>query len=313
MIETVVSVDLMVEEVLKVKKNHLAPDFPEGNERRICIVSGLYGDELQGQYICYEVIRRIKLDYTKLTGVVDVYPSVNLMGLDSKTREIPGSGMDMNMLFPGSKSGALGEYTASCLFDDIQGADVCVDLHASNMYIHEVPQVRINDDGVEELLPIAKCLNTDMIWIHPSTSVLNGSLVYSLNHVGVRSVVIESGEAYRINQKYCNQIVDGIFALMKNMGIWQGDSIEPKKNVITNDSDITYINAESNGIFIPNINIYDQVKCGDEIGTVVNVITGSVEEVVRASANGMICSLRSYPVIEEGSLLARIVGGVTNE
>lgn len=313
MIETVVSVDLMVEEVLKVKKNHLAPDFPEGNERRICIVSGLYGDELQGQYICYEVIRRIKLDYTKLTGVVDVYPSVNLMGLDSKTREIPGSGMDMNMLFPGSKSGALGEYTASCLFDDIQGADVCVDLHASNMYIHEVPQVRINDDGVEELLPIAKCLNTDMIWIHPSTSVLNGSLVYSLNHVGVRSVVIESGEAYRINQKYCNQIVDGIFALMKDMGIWQGDSIEPKKNVITNDSDITYINAESNGIFIPNINIYDQVKCGDEIGTVVNVITGSVEEVVRASANGMICSLRSYPVIEEGSLLARIVGGVTNE
>ena len=119
MIETVVSVDLMVEEVLKVKKNHLAPDFPDGNERRICIVSGLYGDELQGQYICYEVIRRIKMDYAKLAGIVDVYPSVNLMGLDSKTREIPGSGMDMNMLFPGSKSGALGEYTASCLFDDI--------------------------------------------------------------------------------------------------------------------------------------------------------------------------------------------------
>ena len=30
MIETVVSVDLMVEDVLKVKKNHLAPDFPTG-------------------------------------------------------------------------------------------------------------------------------------------------------------------------------------------------------------------------------------------------------------------------------------------
>jgi len=313
MIETVVSVDLMVEEVLKVKKNHLAPDFPDGNERRICIVSGLYGDELQGQYICYEVIRRIKMDYAKLTGIVDVYPSVNLMGLDSKIREIPGSGMDMNMLFPGSKSGALGEYTASCLFDDIQGADVCVDLHASNLYIQEVPQVRINDDKVEDLLPIAKCLNTDMIWIHPSTSVLNGSLAYSLNHVGVRTVVIESGVAYRINQKYCNQIVDGIFALMKEMGIWMGDSVEPKKNVVTNDSDMTYINAESSGIFIPNVNMYNQVKEGDEIGTIVNVITGSVEEVVLASATGMICSLRDYPVIEEGSLLARIVGGVTNE
>ena len=49
MIETVATVDLMVEEELKVKKNHLAPDFPTGNEKRICIVSGLYGDELQDE------------------------------------------------------------------------------------------------------------------------------------------------------------------------------------------------------------------------------------------------------------------------
>ena len=33
MIETVVSVDLMVEEELKVKKNHLTPDFPTGGSR----------------------------------------------------------------------------------------------------------------------------------------------------------------------------------------------------------------------------------------------------------------------------------------
>lgn len=313
MIETVVSVDLMVEEELKVKKNRLAPDFPSDGDKRICIVSGLYGDELQGQYICYEVIRRIKMDFDKLAGIVDVYPSLNPMGLDSKTREIPGSGMDMNVLFPGSKSGALGEYTASCVFDDIQDADVCIDLHASNLYIHEVPQVRMNDDMVDELLPIAKCLNLDMIWVHPSTSVLNGSLAYSLNQVGVKTVVIESGVAYRINQEYCNRIVDGLFALMKNMDIWKGDTVLPKNIGITYDDDITYINAESSGIFIPNVNVYDRVKKGDELGTIVNVITGSVEEVVFATADGMIFSIRDYPVIEEGSLLARLTGGGSNE
>ena len=68
MIETVVSVDLMVEEELKVKKNHLAPDFPTGNEKRLCIVSGIHGDEVAGQYICYELIRRVKKDFDKLTG-----------------------------------------------------------------------------------------------------------------------------------------------------------------------------------------------------------------------------------------------------
>ena len=37
MIETVVTVDLMVEEELRIKKNRLAPDFPNGDEKRICI------------------------------------------------------------------------------------------------------------------------------------------------------------------------------------------------------------------------------------------------------------------------------------
>lgn len=313
MIETVVSIDLVVEEELKVKKNHLAPDFPSGNEKRICIVSGLYGDELQGQYICYEIIRRVKAHYDCLTGIVDVYPSVNLMGLDSKTREVPGSGMDMNTLFPGSKSGALGEYTASCIFNDIRGAEVCIDLHAGNLYISEVPQVRMNDDKVADLLPIAQCINTDMIWIHPSTSVLDGSLAYALNQVGVRAVVIESGEAYRINQEYCNQIVDGLFALMKELGIWKGQTVVPKQAVIASDTDMTYINAESSGIFVPDVKLYDRVEVGTMLGTIVNVITGSVEEVVLATAAGMICSIRDYPVIEEGSLLARIVGGGRDE
>ncbi len=313
MIETVVSIDLMVEEELKVKKNHLAPDFPNGNEKRICLVSGLYGDELQGQYICYEVIRRIKMNYDKLIGIVDVYPSLNPMGLDSKTREIPGSGMDMNVLFPGSKSGALGEYTASCIFDDIKGADVCIDLHASNLYVHEIPQVRMNDDKIDQLLPIAQCLNLDMIWVHPSTSVLGGSLAYSLNEIGVKSMVIESGVAYRINQEYCNKIVDGLFVLMKHMGIWNGETVIPKQVDVTYDDDITYINAESSGIFIPNVNVYDRVRKHDEIGTIVSVITGSVEEVVYATKDGVICSIRDYPVIEEGSLLARIMGGDSYE
>jgi hypothetical protein len=310
MIETVVTVDLMVEEELKIKKNHLAPDFPTGAEKRICIVSGLYGDELQGQYICYEIIRRIKLNYSRLHGIVDVYPNLNPMGMDSRSREIPVSNMDMNVLFPGSASGVLGEYTASCVFEDIKGADCCIDIHASNLYIHEIPQVRINDRHVEALLPIARCLNTDMVWIHPSTSVLNGSLAYSLNKIGVNAMVIESGVANSINQDYCNQIVDGLFSLMESLGIWEKteDSVSVRKSRIVRDSDITYINSESSGIFISEKRVYDTVKKGDELGRIVDVITGSVEEVVYATGDGMVCSLRNYPVIEEGSLIARIIG-----
>ena len=54
MIETVVSVKLPVRETLRIKKNSLHPDVMTGREKRICLVSGLYGDELGGQYIYAE-------------------------------------------------------------------------------------------------------------------------------------------------------------------------------------------------------------------------------------------------------------------
>jgi len=35
-------------------------------------------------------------------------------------------------------------------------------------------------------------------------------------------MVVESGVALKIDYDYSNQIVDGLFSLMKKMGIWQG-------------------------------------------------------------------------------------------
>ena len=57
MIDTVVSVKLPIGEMLRIKRNRLMPDVVTGEEKRICLVSGIYGDELGGQYICGEIIR----------------------------------------------------------------------------------------------------------------------------------------------------------------------------------------------------------------------------------------------------------------
>ena len=314
MIETVARVNLMVNEVLKIKKNRLCPDVLTGKERRISLVSGVYGDELQGQYVCYEVIRRIKEDFDSLTGIVDVYPCVNPLALEAKTREIPGSELDMNELFPGAKSGAIGEYAASCLIDDIISDDdgrkteFCLDIHGSNLYLDEILQIRMNDDAVDKLMPYAMALNTDMVWIHPSTQVKGGSLVYELNQRGVAAFVTESTVAYRIHQKYGSRLVDGIFALMKQMGMWKGEVIEPSKPIVVFDDQVAYLNSETSGIFIPNVKLHEKVEAGMKIGSVVDVLTGSIQEVIIAPKRGIISGIREYPSIEVGSLLARIIG-----
>ena len=66
MIEEVVSVELPVHERLVVRKNRLMNEENGIDMPRISIVTGTHGDELDGQYICYEVIRRIEREKNKL-------------------------------------------------------------------------------------------------------------------------------------------------------------------------------------------------------------------------------------------------------
>lgn len=309
MIDTVVSVEMLVEEVMRIKKNRLAPDECTGKEKRLCLASGSHGDELCGQFICYEVIRKIKKDFQNLTGIVDVYPSMNPLGLDAQTRDFPLMDIDMNTIFPGDDDGAILEHAASRIIKDMAGADICLDIHSSNSLIREIPQVRLNDDVIETVMPYAKMLNAELVWIHPSTSVRPGSLAYALNAIGVKSMVIEAGVALRIDYEYCKQIVDGIFSLMKHMGIWQGEVNEPRRPIIATDGDVHFVNAESSGLFVPNIKHSMEVKKGEKIGTIVDVITGSVEERIYAPCDGLVFTLREYPAVEEGALIARIYGG----
>ena len=54
MIETVMTAQMPVGLPIKIKKNRLEPDTIQENMPRLSIVAGVHGDELQGQYICYE-------------------------------------------------------------------------------------------------------------------------------------------------------------------------------------------------------------------------------------------------------------------
>ena len=173
MVKTVASVELPIDEMLEIKKNRITPEVGlTGKEKRISIVTGIHGDELEGQFVCFEVLRKIEENKDKLKGIVDIYPALNPLGIDSITRGIPAFDMDMNRLFPGNKDGDMLEYLASQIVGDLIGSDVCVDIHASNIYLTEIPQIRINELHKDMLMPYAKELNVDFIWVHGASTVL---------------------------------------------------------------------------------------------------------------------------------------------
>ena len=135
MIEEVVSVELPVHERLVVRKNRLMNEENGIDMPRISIVTGTHGDELDGQYICYEVIRRIEREKNKLKGIVDIYPDINPLGLDTGSRGIPMFDLDMNRVFPGDNNGAMAEYVAAGIIEDIIGKIDSYEVNQDNSYL----------------------------------------------------------------------------------------------------------------------------------------------------------------------------------
>ena len=306
--ETVASLSLAVHEKLELKKNRLTPLPGNDSGKRICVVTGVHGDELEGQYVVYLLNRRIQEHPELLTGTVDIYPAVNPLGINTIQRGIPLFDLDMNRIFPGDTEGPMTEYYAHAVVEDMRGADIAIDLHASNIYLRELPQVRISEETAPALVPLAEQLNVDFVWVHAAATVLESTLAHSLNVIGTHCLVVEMGVGMRLTKSYGEQLADGILNLMHTQGMWAGETEPPCKPIVSKD-EVAFINADKAGIFIPSVEHNGIVKKGQELAVIADPLTGEVRQTLMAPADGLLFTLREYPVVYPGSLLARILTG----
>jgi predicted deacylase len=300
---------LPVAENFVIQKNRIENNAAGG--KRVCIVTGTHGDELEGQYVCARLAKILDDGKQNLSGIVDIYPAVNPLGIDSITRGFPMFDLDMNRIFPGSSSGSLAEAAAYDVIRDIEGADMCIDIHSSNIFLREIPQVRVSEQNEAALLPYAVMLNVDLVWIHASATVLESTLAHSLNMRGVKTLVVEMGVGMRITESFCTQLVDGILNLLCELGMWNigGRQTSPqiRQPLISKDHGVGFLNSDAHGIFIPRAAHGSHVNAGSHIGSVIDPLTGNVVEETLAPCGGLLFTLREYPVVFGGSLLARIM------
>ena len=305
MIKTIVSTALPINERFAIRKNIIKNG--KGN-RRVCIVTGTHGDELEGQMVCYLVAKQLNENLDLLDGTVEIYPALNPLGIDTIQRGIPNFDLDMNRIFPGNPNGTMAEQTAHLIVEDLKGAYLVFDIHSSNLYLRETPQVRINVLNEKELVPLAQRLNIDFVWVHDAATVLESTLAHSLNSTGTKCLVAELGVGQRINHKMCNRLTLGIFNLMKDLGMWKGEIQQSliSNPIVCKGDNVEFLNAATSGIFITELKCGVVVAEGEEIGQIVEPMTGTVLSRVISPVEGYMFTIRAYPIVYEGSLMARI-------
>lgn len=288
--------------------------FTGGSGPRVAVVAGVHGDELEGLYVCHRLAAWLEeLQRTNpagLTGTVELYPAVNTLGLDTLTRGLPVFDTDLNRSFPGSSGGPLPERLAAALMRELSGCALIVDIHASNIYLREIPQVRISQESGELLVPLAQGMNLDLIWLHGAATVLETTVAHSLNSSGSPCLVVEMGVGMRITPEYCEQLTAGILNSWRDMGVLAPDVSVPTVThtpLIADDSNVHYLNAQTSGMFVSATSHWTDVHRGELLGTIVSPFGGGVLSEVRSPVDGVLFTLREYPLVYEGSLMARVM------
>ncbi|MCX6062482.1 MAG: M14 family metallopeptidase [Campylobacterales bacterium] len=307
LIEEVITIELPVGESFRIQRCRYAPKKEEGI-KRISIVSGIHGDELEGQYVCFLLGQWLRSNPDKIRGIIDIYPAINSLGIDSITRSIPFYDVDLNRIFPGSKNDFLPAQIADGVVNVMRGSDFAIDIHSSNVFLREIPQVRIAKSQEEILVPLANLLNIDFVWVHDAVTVLESTFAHAMNTIGTKTLVVEMGVGMRLGKAYGHQLLDGLLNLMAHEGILDIEPLDVRMPIQSHVGEVAYLNAACPGLFVPAIEHCQVIEKGSVVGHIVSALSGEVMDEVIAPIGGMLFTIRAYPIVYEGSLLGRIFG-----
>ena len=282
--------------------------FGKGDDM-LTIIAGLHGDELDGLYICHRLINYLSaLPEEVFKGSIRLIPAANPLGLDVSSRFWPVAGADINRSFPGDSKGRPTDRMADAIFKAACQSKYCIDIHSSNIFLEEIPQVRLNKEHFSLTSPAINFLGLEVVWVTPTSDVIESTLAYNLGEAGIPTFVIEAGIGLRITQDYCQRVLAGIIDFMHATGILVGDRIaefDPPR--LADVENVKFINSESSGIFIPHARIGSDTLAGSTLGFVIDPISGETKESVKAPHSGYLFTLRAHPIVYTGSLIGRII------
>lgn len=307
------------------------------------ITSGIHGDELNGTYICSLLVQVLKKLIDKnpkleLRAKIKILPAINPPGLNNSVRFWPFDETDINRMFPGYAQGETSQRLAAAVFQELSDVTHLLDIHSSNIFVREVPQVRLYQWD-DELMRLAAAFDLPVIWLRESTTMEKVQLPQTLSENGKKSFVIQAGNALEIDAKLCKNIVFGILRWMSVLGAidFGGGAGEndQKKNlmnkliqetlningdgrrgagqpILAKTSNILYMTAESAGIFVGGDEQEQnfpgkKILKGEWIGNILDPVTGAVREAIVSPVDGYLFTIRVHPIVYQGSLLARIV------
>jgi predicted deacylase len=279
--------------------------FGGGEGPSVAVVAGLHGNELNGIHSLNVLAATLRM--ARLHGTVHVFPVVNTFGLDQGTKRWPFDDQDINQAFPGDPDGSVVQRIAHALLEHTQ-ADVCLDVHSASPLMRELPQVRVPLSGRE--VELGRAMELPVVWRRAGDRLESTGLVGAWRQEGASALHILGGRGATLDVDASRTMTNGILRLLHHLGILS-TAPDPGDNLVdTTRNQVSYHYSAMGGFWVPEVRTGDRVKPGHLLGKITEVVGGDLLEEFRADRDGIVVTMRTYPVVHARELLIRVADPV---
>jgi predicted deacylase len=274
----------------------------------LVVTAGVHGDEYEGVEAIPGVFR--DTDPRSLKGTLFMIPVCNIPAFETITRSSPIDGLNLARTFPGNGSGSITERIAHLIATQIlPDADFYIDLHSGGM-MYDIPTLvgYLHDDGDLGVRSLAgaRAFGAPVLWGHPLPVAPGRTLSSAVDH-DVPCIYTEAsgGGLARPDDVACFR--NGVLNVMKSLDMIDGNP-QPSPTVLHlfGDGNIDQaILAQSAGYYKPEVELLDEVRSDQLLGTIRDLL-GEVVSEVRAPTDGVVIMLRRFHSVRVGDGLAHI-------
>ncbi len=280
----------------------------------LSIVSGLQGDHLNGMFLnshltqfLDSIVEGLDPHYT-LTGQVQTFPVVNANAVQSGSRLWPLDGMNMDLAFPGNPDGETAEAIASTIWQHTKDSFWGIILQSAPPHYEDAPHIQsYKPDGREKKM--YRDLQIETVRRQKESSTQKVNLFHQWQDIS--SVILSSGAPRTINLKQCETLFQSILNFMKAEGILKDhrnkkSEHKTKTRIYQSDEEIA-VRTTTAGMFLKEVKVGNYLKQGQKIGEVRDIYSGKRLEEITAPEDGLLITLRQYPIVYEKEPMAIIL------
>ena len=279
------------------KKNRLQHgDSP----KRVCIVTGTHGDELEGQYVCFRLNQIIRTQLERLNGTVEIYPALNPLGIDSITRGIPTFDLDMNRIFPGDPQGAMPE--------QIKGYTYGIQLASFYIPGDFVPHVRLMRTGYEDTEG-AKLFGMPYITLRKPLPFDTTLLNYNWQIWETKAYSLYGGMNDGVESPITAEMIGTILRFAQRTGLSRKPVVGiPDFNPqVVDEATLLPVRTTQAGMFYRLKGAGDKVHESEPLARIIDPYEGNVRAEITAPTDGIIFFAHNKPLALANTLLFNIL------